>query len=164
MTLIERINLLVDEVGKALKAMRTDIGQKSALKTGEKANLVAAINELADRPTGNGGAVVNDSQAAGDTVYSSEKTEALIAAAKQEISAEIIGGAGAAYDTLKEVADYIETDKTGAAKMAEQIGKRLRTDEAQVLSHEQKTAVETTLNLGNTDTDFAARFKGVLNG
>lgn len=162
MTLIERINLLVDAVGETFKALRTDTGNKDGLKTADKTSLVAAINELADRPTAVGGAAIDDSRASADTVYSGQKTDELIAAAKQEVVDEIIGGAAEAYNTLKEVADYIETDKTGAAKMADQIGKRLRIDEAQVLTPEQKTAVETTLNLGNTNTDFAQRFKEAL--
>ncbi|WP_438942662.1 hypothetical protein, partial [Pseudomonas amygdali] len=71
-------------------------------------------------------------------------------------------GADAAYDTFKEVAEYIAADKTGAAAMAEQIGKRLRVDEAQQLTTTQKTAVEQTLNLGDTATDFVAAFNQAL--
>ena len=51
---------------------------------------------------------------------------------------------------------------TGAAAMAEQIGKRLRVDEAQQLTTTQKTAVEQTLNLGDTATDFVAAFNQAL--
>ncbi|WP_165006260.1 hypothetical protein [Neisseria yangbaofengii] len=166
MTLIERISQLADKCGELFKSLRTDLGQKSSLKTQNKNSLVEAINELADRPQGNSGAAIDDSQAAAHTAYSSQKTVELIAAAKQEtkteITAEIVGEAAEAYNTLKEVSDYIESDSTGAARMAEQIGYRLRIDETQQLSPEQKTAVEATLNLGNTDTDFAARLQEAL--
>jgi len=60
------------------------------------------------------------------------------------------------------VAEYIAADKTGAAAMAEQIGKRLRVDEAQQLTTTQKAAVEQTLNLGDTATDFVAAFNQAL--
>ncbi|STZ76352.1 hypothetical protein [Bergeriella denitrificans] len=40
----------------------------------------------------------------------------------------------------------------------EAVAQRLSLNEAQTLTAEQKAAVEKTLNLGDTDTDFAARF------
>ena len=63
---------------------------------------------------------------------------------------------------LSEVAKYIEQDKTGATALSEAVAKRLRIDESQVLTQAQKTAVETTLNLGDTDTDFVAKFNQAL--
>ncbi|MFV2030497.1 hypothetical protein [Neisseria sp. S1] len=170
MKLIERINLFIDKVGEVLKAIKGDIGHKSALQTDQKGSLVEAVNELKTRidSAASGGSVaINDAAPASEsTVYSSQKTEQLINSAKnqakQEVKAEILDGAEEAYDTLKEVGAYIAEDKSGAAAMAEQIGKRLRIDEIQSLSPEQKLAVETTLNLGDTNTDFVARFEQAL--
>lgn len=166
MKLAERINLLVDKVGEIIKGIKADIGHKSALQTAEKESVVGAVNELKTRidsiGTGGNAAIDDVSPASAATVYSSQKVEELIGAAKTQVKSDILDGADAAYDTLKEVAAYIGQDKSGAAAMAEQIGKRLRTDEAQVLSPEQKTAVESTLNLGDTDTDFVARFEQAL--
>ena len=165
MKLTERINQFADKVGEIIKGIKADIGHKSALQTDEKESVVGAVNELKVRidNIGSGGnAAIDDTLAASSTVYSSEKVEQLISAAKAKVKDDILDGADAAYDTLKEVAVYIEQDKSGAAAMAEQIGKRLRIDEAQVLSPEQKAAVESTLNLGDTDTDFVSRFNQAL--
>lgn len=170
MKLIERINQFIDKAGEVLKAIKADIGHKSALQTGHKDSLVGAVNELKTRidnaATGGNAAIDDTSPASASTVYSSQKTEQLVNAAKEEVKqsvkTEILDGAEDAYDTLKEVGNYIKEDKSGAAAMAEQIGKRLRIDEAQMLTPEQKTAVENTLNLGDTDTDFAARFEQAL--
>lgn len=170
MKLSERINQFIDKVGEVLKGIKGDIGHKSALQTEHKDSLVGAVNELKtrmDNAASGGNAAINDNAPASEsTVYSSQKTQQLIDAAKndvkQEVKTEILDGAEEAYDTLKEVGNYIKEDKSGAAAMAEQIGKRLRIDESQELSPEQKTAVETTLNLGDTDTDFVARFEQAL--
>lgn len=166
----DRIDLLVDKMGELIKGIKADIGHTSALETAEKGSVVGAVNELKtriDNANAGGSAAIDDASAAsGTTVYSSQKTVQLVESAKSavktEIKAEILGGADAAYDTLKEIGDYIKEDKSGAAAMAEQIGKRLRIDEMQNLTPEQKAAVETTLNLGDTDADFVARFERAL--
>jgi len=48
-----------------------------------------------------------------------------IEAAKTAVKDELIDGAPATYDTLKEIADYIAEDKTGAAAMNEAIANKL---------------------------------------
>lgn len=48
-----------------------------------------------------------------------------IEAAKSAVKDELIDGAPGAYDTLKEIADYIAKDKTGAAAMNEAIANKL---------------------------------------
>ena len=48
-----------------------------------------------------------------------------IEAAKSAVKDELIDGAPATYDTLKEIADYIAEDKTGAAAMNEAIANKL---------------------------------------
>lgn len=55
-----RLIALVEQVGADYKALNLSIGDKTALKTTAKTNLVAAINELFDRPSGGGGGVVID--------------------------------------------------------------------------------------------------------
>ena len=123
-------------------------------------------NELKTRidniGSGNSGAAIDDTAPAADKAYSSQKVDSLIDAAKTAVKSEILDGADAAYDTLAEVAKYIEQDKTGATALSEAVAKRLRIDESQVLTQAQKTAVETTLNLGDTDTDFVAKLNQAL--
>lgn len=160
-TLSERVIELAKAIGGQFKQIRQNIGSVADLQTADKSSLVAAINE-ARTSGGSSGAAIDDTAAAADKAYSSQKTAELISAAKTDLKNELTNGADAAYDTFKEVAEYIAADKTGAAAMAEQIGKRLRVDEAQQLTTTQKAAVEQTLNLGDTATDFVAAFNQAL--
>ena len=164
MTLRQRIDALVDAIGTKFKEVIGKIGSTDMLQTTERGSVVGAVNELKTRidniGSGNSGAAIDDT--APDKAYSSQKVDSLINAAKTAVKSEILDGADAAYDTLSEVAKYIEQDKTGATALSEAVAKRLRIDESQVLTQAQKTAVETTLNLGDTDTDFVAKFNQAL--
>lgn len=97
-----------------------------------------------------------------DTVNESQVETIANRVAEEKVN-RLIGGAPATFDTLKEIADYIESDKSGASAMAESINKRLRIDEVQTLTQEQKEHVLTTLGL-NTDVDLVAEYKAVVNG
>lgn len=166
MTLRQRIDALVDAIGAEFKKVIGKIGSTDMLQTTERGSVVGAVNELKNRidniGSGNSGAAIDDTAPGADKTYSSQKVDSLIDAAKTAVKSEILDGADAAYDTLSEVAKYIEQDKTGAAALSEAVAKRLRIDETQVLTQSQKTAVETTLNLGDTDTDFVAKFNQAL--
>lgn len=166
MTLRQRIDALVDAIGAKFKEVIGKIGSTDMLQTTERGSVVGAVNELKTRidniGSGNGGAAIDDTAPGADKTYSSQKVDSLIDAAKTAVKSEILDGADAAYDTLLEVAKYIEQDKTGATALSEAVAKRLRIDEAQVLTQAQKTAVETTLNLGDTDTDFVTKFNQAL--
>ena len=166
MTLRQRIDALVDAIGVEFKKVIGKIGSTDMLQTTERGSVVGAVNELKTRidniGSGNSGAAIDDTAPAADKAYSSQKVDSLIDAAKTAVKSEILDGADAAYDTLAEVAKYIEQDKIGATALSEAVAKRLRIDEAQVLTQAQKTAVETTLNLGDTDTDFVAKFNQAL--
>ena len=76
--------------------------------------------------------------------------------------AKVVDGAPATFDTLKEIADYIETDKTGASAMAESINNRLRFDEQQTLTENQQANALGALGL--TDTDFVSVYNTAVNG
>lgn len=166
MTLRQRIDALVDAIGAEFKKVISKIGSTDMLQTTERGSVVGAVNELKTRidniGSGNSGAAIDDTAPAADKAYSSQKVDSLIHAAKTAVKSEILDGADAAYDTLAEVSKYIEQDKTGATALSEAVAKRLRIDESQVLTQAQKTAVETTLNLGDTDTDFVAKFNQAL--
>ncbi|MCP1772841.1 hypothetical protein J2T38_001677 [Neisseria perflava] len=162
MTLIQRINLLTDFVGKQLKTLFGNVGTLTDLTTDDKTSLVGAVNELKtgldNANTGGSGAAIDDSAPSASSAYSSAKTNALI----QQLKNELLGGAGEAYDTLKELEDALKNDQSTAAALAQAVALRLRIDEAQTLSSEQKAAVEQSLNLGDTDTDFVARLEAAL--
>ncbi|WP_126939588.1 hypothetical protein [Veillonella sp. VA142] len=88
--------------------------------------------------------------------------ESVITNKVSEEIAKVVGGAPATFDTLKEISDYIETDKTGASAMAESINNRLRFDEQQTLTENQQANALGALGL--TDTDFVSVYNTAVNG
>lgn len=88
--------------------------------------------------------------------------ESVITTKVNEEIAKVVGGAPATFDTLKEIADYIESDKSGASAMAESINKRLRVDEQQSLTEQEQANVLSALGL--TDTDFVSEYNKAING
>lgn len=88
--------------------------------------------------------------------------ESVITTKVNEEIAKVVGGAPDTFDTLKEIADYIETDKSGASAMATSINNRLRIDEQQTLTEQQQSNVLGALGL--TDTDFVAEYNTAVNG
>ena len=88
--------------------------------------------------------------------------ESVITNKVSEEIAKVVGGAPETFNTLKEIADYIETDKTGASAMATSINNRLRFDEQQTLTADQQANVLGALGL--TDTDFVSEYNKALNG
>lgn len=143
MNLIERINLFVKEVSKDVKGIR------------------GRLVVLENKPTGS-----VDETALNSKVQESMnglKTEIpnLVRPTISEEVAKVVGGAPEAFDTLKEISTYIESDKVGAAAMASSINNRLRFDESQTLSEEQKNNVLNSLGL--SDVDFVGVYQQGLN-
>ena len=116
--------------------------------------------------------LINDTATATTSVWSSTKTDAAITAAvgtaKSELTDKInadvakvksdILGAGVpeTLDTLKEIADKLNGDAALVANMSVALNNRVRFDEAQVLSSEQKTRACTNIGIGEPNTDFVA--------
>lgn len=88
--------------------------------------------------------------------------ESVITNKVSEEIAKVVGGAPETFNTLKEIADYIETDKSGASAMATSINNRLRFDEQQTLTADQQANVLGALGL--TDTDFVSEYNKAING
>ena len=126
MNIVERITLVVKEIGKDIKSLK---GRVSTLET-----------------NGTGGTV----------------DESVITNKVSEEIAKVVDGAPDALNTLKEIADYIETDKSGASVMATSINNRLRFDEQQTLTADQQANVLGALGL--TDTDFVSAYNTAVNG
>ena len=126
MNIVDRITLVVKEIGKDIKALK---GRVSTLET-----------------NGTGGTV----------------DESVITTKVNEEIAKVVDGAPDTFNTLKEIANYIETDKTGASAMATSINNRLRIDEQQSLTEQQQSNVLGALGL--TDTDFVAVYNTAVNG
>lgn len=172
-TLQVRLENLATRIATECKAIRNllngNAADLSALNTTAKTNIVAAINELVadiDELAANAGAIIDDTTAATDQVYSSTKTMTEIADAAAAVKAEILGGAGTAYDTLAELQTLLEGSDTALAGITTALSHRVRTDTAaQGLSTQQKLNARTNIDaygsveLGNPDTNFVATFE-----
>lgn len=158
-TLAERLIALATAVGADIKAVRTDVGDKTALATTAKTSLVAAVNEVFGL-LGGAGATINDTAGNGATtvVWSADKTFDEIAAAKTEVINALTNGAAATLDTLAEIAAALGNDPNYATTIATALGNRLRYDAAQSLSAGQKTQACTNLGVGEPDTDLVATY------
>ena len=92
---------------------------------------------------------IDDTAAATDKTYSSSKIASEITAAKQAVKDDLLGGAGAAYDTLKELADLITTNQDAIKALQELAAGHVKFDAAQSLSDAQKAQART--NIGAAD-------------
>ena len=144
MNLVERINLFAKEMSKEVKGIRSRlvILENKPEATVDETLLTRKVNESVE-------------------TLKTELPTLIHPSITQEV-AKVVGGAPEAFDTLKEISSYIECDKAGASAMAESINKRLRFDEQQTLSEQEKANVLNTLGL--TDVDFVALYKEGLNG
>ncbi len=84
------------------------------------------------------------------------------------LKADLLGGADAAFDTLKELQDALLNDQNGIAALLTAVDKRVRFDAAQSLTAiEQQQARQNigavaVFDIGNFDTDFVAAFEAAL--
>lgn len=72
-------------------------------------------------------AIINDTLSSTTTTYSSDKINSLITASATAVKAEILDGADAAYDTLKEIQTALAEDDTQIASILTQIGQNQAT-------------------------------------
>lgn len=116
--------------------------------------------------------LIKDTATETTSVWSSTKTDAAITAAvgtaKSELTDKIIAdvakvksdilGAGVpeTLDTLQEIADKLNGDAALVANLSVALNNRVRFDEEQVLSSEQKTRACTNIGIGEPNTDFVA--------
>lgn len=144
MNLIERINLFVKEISKDVK------------------NIRGRLVVLENKPIGNvDEAALNNKVQESMNGLKTEIPNLVLPTISEEV-AKVVGGAPDTFNTLKEIADYIEQDKAGASAMANSINNRLRFDEQQTLSDEQKNNVLNSLGL--SDVDFVSVYQQGLNG
>lgn len=135
------------------------INGQSSLLNALKA-LDTQLKTVADSGGGGGGAPIDDTAGAGDTdkVWSADKSTSAIATAKQAVKDEILGGAGAAYDTLKELQDLLVDADTELLALTTAVANRVRFDAAQTLDATQKTQACTNIGIGDPETDLVAAY------
>lgn len=151
MSLVTRIAATFTQIATDIKALRDSVGSLSSLTTTAKSNLVAAINEL----KASAGITVNDASTTSTTQpWSAQKSTAAIA----QVKTDILGGAGAAYDTLLELQNIIAADESTASALATAVTNRVRYDAAQTLSTAQMLQACTNIGVGDPDTDFLTAY------
>ena len=164
MSLESKIIALATAVGvdvKALYTKNTEQGTLASLTTTDKANLVAAISEIHDEMTAhNAGAVAiaDGSTTSTTNTWSVAKIEAVVNAAKVAVTDSILDGAGAALDTLNELAEALGDDANFATSMATALGNRVRFDVAQALDATQMAQAYENLDLGDPDANFVTSY------
>lgn len=165
-TRAERIKAVVQAIGADIKAGKIATGDLTSLTTTNKTSLVASINELVSLAGQPQGAQINDTAGDGATtvVWSADKVFDAIEAGKIAVKNELTDGAGAALDTLKELATALGDNPNFAAEIATSLSKRVRVDAAQVFTAlEQKQACE-NIGIGDPDYNFVTDYntaKGV---
>lgn len=150
------------EISKSLESRVSEFaartGQEIKKVRGEIATGNTAAEALTQRVAANEGAItalqgkvakkveIDDAQASGTKTYSSQKVEAKITAAKQSVKDDLLGGAGEAYDTLKELADALVTNKDAITALQQIAQGHVQFDKAQSLNDEQK--MQARANIG----------------
>ena len=166
MTLEQRLILLAQAIGADIKALNISQGALTDLDTTTKTSLVAAVNELKGIVNGLSGALINDAAGDGDTTvtWSADRIFDAIADARAALKNELTNGAGAALDTLAELANALGNDPSFAATIAGEIATRVRYDAAQALSAPQQAQARNNIGaqaaeaVGDTDHDFVADY------
>ena len=159
MTMETRLIALAQAIGADIKALTTKQGDLTSLATTANGNLVAAINEIYGL-LGSVGAIIDDGAGDGDTsvTWSADKIHDSIEAATTALRNSLVNGAGAALDTFKELQDAIGNDPSFAATLATQMSKRVRVDEAQTFTTNEKLQGCNNLGIGDPEHDFATDY------
>ena len=162
MSLTTRIESLVIRVAQEFNDVRAKTGNLANLTTTDKSSLVAAINELKAAVVS--ATAIDDAQVSAATTYSSTKIVTLLDALKSEI----LGGADAAYDTLVEIQQLLQSGTNGLDALLAAVNLRVRFDAAQTLTVPEQAQARANIgavsatDIGNADTDFVAIFDAAL--
>lgn len=157
LSLPEKTALLATRIGTECKTLRAEI-QAQAAKVGDlttltgtqKTTVVAALNEQIAALKALETEVseltqIDDTQASASTTYSSSKITSEITAAKQAVKDDLLGGAGTAYDTLKELAELIQTNQDAITALQALAAGHVKYDGAQELTDAQKTQARSNI-------------------
>lgn len=166
MSLQVRVESLVLRLAAEFKTIYGEIGTLANLSTVDKTNLVSSINELRSQiATMSGATVIDDTNAAATgTTFSASKITSLL----DDLKVDLLGGADAAFDTLKELQTAILDDQSGITALLTAIDKRVRFDAVQTLTAEEQLQARQNIgavamdDIGDTQTDFVAIFEVAL--
>lgn len=165
----ENLTRLAENVGDECKAIRTLIngneGDLLELATVNKANLVAAINELKAGITQGAGAIIDDTRTRTDYAWSSSKISALLTQKITTAQAQILGNAPSGLNSLEKLASAIGNRVDFIQFVTEGLSNRVRTDvSTQGLGSTERQNAR--LNIGaasqsdlGPDIDYASLFR-----
>lgn len=157
--------------GNTQAEARTAIGAgTSSLTLGTTASTAKAGNytptwaEVSAKP-----AVIasGSTEAAARTAISVSSTAEMNSAISNAVNG-IIDGAPAAYDTLKEISDYISGNDTAVGGITSALANRVRVDTAQSFTEPQKVQARTNIDvyskteIGNPETNLVSVFEAAL--
>lgn len=155
MSLETKALALATAVGVDIKNLLDTVGSLTSLTTTNKDSLVHAINELytslqavQDLEATNN-IVIDDAAGAGvtDKTWSADK---LIMALEQTRN-ELLAGAPSAFDTLKEVADYLATNDQNVSDLISALTGTVRYDAAQTLLTTEQQQACANIGVGAND-------------
>ena len=157
MSLEQNLKLFAEAVGADIGALIESRGSLGDLTTTAKANLVQAINELQaeiNNTSAIASALIDNTASYADKTYSSDKINTLLTALK----ADILGGAPEAFDTLKEIADYLAANDGALAALLTSINNRVSFAEEQVLTTAQKKQACDNIGIGDPEVNLVAAY------
>ena len=136
-------------------ALRTSVGQRGSLTTTDKDSIVDAINELVSslaalRQVVESKTEIDDSVATAGNVWSALKTSTKISEECAAVKNQILNGAGAAYDTLSELATLITTNQSAITALQTVAAGHVKFDAAQSLTAAQKTQARSNIDAAST--------------
>ena len=145
--LVALVNGLATQMGTDLAAANGNIsqlqsyqGDLSTLSTAEKSSIVAALNAVKSQVDGiDVSAVINDSANDNATTWSGIKILGEIQTKVDTAVAGILGGAPAALDTLKELADALQSNPSVIESLLAVQAKSVRVDTAQTFTGPEQT-------------------------
>lgn len=138
----------------------------SGLATTDKTSLVAAVNEISAAVATASG--IDDTSTGTSTGWSSQKVSDELALAKQAVKDDLTNGAPGVLDTLQELAAALGDDPNFASTITSELATRVRFDQAQTLTEEQKATARSNIgaagsaDLGNPDVDAVAAYESAL--
>lgn len=120
------------------------------MTTTAKGSLVSAIDELVSSIAAlktelASKTEIDDSKSTKTNAWSAVKIADEISTASTNLKADLLGGAGEAYDTLKELADLISTNKTAIEALQTIAAGHVKFDAAQSLTDTQKTQARSNI-------------------
>lgn len=147
----------LNDYAKRLSAVETKASTNASDVSAAKGNITTLQTSLGTLQTDlkalqdkvNAQTEIDDTAAVTNKTYSSSKIESEITAAKQAVKNDLLGGAGAAYDTLKELADLITSNKDAIDALKEVAAGHVKYDAAQTLTDVQKKQARDNIGAGS---------------